>query len=396
MKTVAKALIWIIVLVAILYGGYRGFRYVQARKEAAKVAAGQQARSAPVKVAVEQVQRGDIRSVVWVTGEVRPLNSVEVVPKIAGRLQRLRRPDGELIEEGVMVKKGEIVAVIEHAQLEAAVRSAEAALEVARAAHETAKVNLSDARREKQRWENLRKQGSGTELQYDQAMTAFERAEAQVKQAESQVAQAQAALKQAQVNLEDATLESPLSGIVSRKFVDEGAFVGPSTPLFRIVDIDQVEMTGGVAGRHYPQLEVGQTKAEVQVDAYPGETFSGAVTRVRPELDPMTRTAAVTIRVPNEEHRLKPGMFARIRLVLDERKEVLRVPDEALLSSEGPPQVFVVNNGKVALRTLRLGLKEGAFNEVLEGLRPGEEVVVRGHALLREDMTVETEEVQDR
>ncbi len=394
MKISMKVLIWLIVLAALCYGGYRGFRFGKARKEISNEP--KQAETAPVKVAVEHVRRGDVKNVVWITGEVRPLVSVEIVPKIAGRLERLRRPDNTLVEEGVIVEKGEVVAVIEHAQLDAALRSADAALKVTQAVYETAKVNLADAQREKDRWTKLRQQGSGTEQQLDMAVTVYDRAQTQVKQAEAQIAQAQAMLEQAKVSLEYATIESPISGVVSLKYVDEGAFVGPSSPLFRIVDISEVEITGGITDRHYPKLELGKTAAEVEVDAYPGEVFSGMVTRLRPELDKVTRTVAVTIKVPNETLKLKPGMYARIKLILDERKNVLLVSDDALTSLQGQQRVFVVNNGTIHVRPVKIGLEESVNNEIIEGLQPGDMVVVKGQQLLREGMKVETQEVDSK
>jgi len=395
MKKALKTLTWFLALAAILYGGWQGMRFVQARKAAVKEAPKAADKAEPIKVAVKTVRVGSVSNSVWVTGEVRALRSVEVVPKVAGRLERMRLPDDTLIEEGVEVKRGQIVAVIEHNQLEAAVRSAEGVLAVAKAACDTAKVNVADTLREKRRWIELRKGGSGTQQQLDQVVTAHERAQAQLKQAEARIAQMEATLAQAKVNLDEATIEAPFSGVVSRKYVDEGAFVGPTTPLFRLVDIHQVEITGGVADRRYPQVHVGKTHAEVEVDACPGEKFSGYVSRIRPELDRVTRTVAVTIRVPNDDGRLKPGMYARIRLVLDERKDVPLIPDEALISSKGQTGVYVVNDGKAHVRKVRIGLEEGNLNEVLEGLRPGESVVVRGHRMLREGTPVEATDVQE-
>jgi len=394
MKIYMKVLIWIIVLAVLCYGGYWAFRSGKARKAGSNEP--KQAETAPVKVAVERARRGDVKNVVWVTGEVQPLVSVEIVPKIVGRLERLRRSDNTLIEEDVIVEKDEVVAVIEHTQLEAAERSAEAALKAAQAAYETAKVNLADTQREKGRWTKLRQQGSGTEQQLDMVETAYARAQTQAKQAEAQISQAEAMLEQAKVSLEDATIESPISGVVSRKYVDEGAFVGPSSPLFRVIDISEVEITGGAADRHYPKLEAGKTAADVEVDAYPGETFSGFVTRLRPELDKVTRTVAVTIKVANKELKLKPGMYARIRLILDERKNVVLVSDDALINSQGQQQVFVVNDGIIHKRPVKIGLEESVNNEVIEGLKPGDMVVVRGQELLRESMKVETQEVNSK
>jgi len=394
MKKIPRTLVWLVALSGILYGGYRGMRIIQARTEAAKAAATEE-EPRSVKVAVMPVRVGKITRSVWVTGEVQALNTVDVTPEVTGRLVRLRLPDGALIEEGVSVQKGEVVAVIGRDRYETAVRTAEAAVLVAKAAFGRAKVNLADARREKDRWTRLVADGAGTQQQLDQIVTAFERAQAELQLAEAQIKQAEAALEQAKVNLDEATIEAPFSGLVSRKYVDEGAFVGPTTPLLKLVDIHQVEITGGVAGRHYPRIHIGKTYAEVEVDACPGEKFSGYVSRIRPELDRATRTVAVTIRVPNEDARLKPGMYARIRLILEEHDQVPLVPDEALVTYGGETQVFVVKTDKARLRKVRTGLEEGNMNEVLDGLQPGENVVVRGKEMLRDGAPVEPHEARE-
>jgi len=395
MNKTFKILVRLAVLAGILYGAYRGIRIIRARQEWARAAAATQKTAEPLKVGVVPVRLGKITQTVWVTGEVQPLKAVDVTPEVSGRLERLRLPDGTFIDEGVKVREGDVVAVVEHDLYEAAVQTAQAALMTARAGLERAKVNLAEARREKDRWRRLVAEGAGTQQQLDRAVTAFERAQAEEKLAEAQVEQAEAALAQAEINLDEATIKAPFSGIVSRKYVDEGAFVGPARPLFRLIDIREVEVTGGVAERHYKKLQIGKTRAVAEVDAYPGQEFGGFLSRIRPELEKATRTVAVTIRVRNEDGRLKPGMYARIRLVLEEHDNVLLVPDEALLSLEGETWVYVVNGGVASIRKVKLGLEEGDVNEVLDGLQPGEMIVVTGKEMLRDGAPVEAKEVQE-
>lgn len=346
----------------------------------------------PLKVMAATVQKGSIGESVWVTGEVNALRAVGITPKISGRLRQMRLPDGTLIEEGVEVEGGQTVALIEDDQYQAAVRSAEAAQAVARSGRGLAEVNLAEAIREKERWDKLRQGGSGSEQQLDRAVTDLERARAELKAAEARIVQAEAALAQARVDLAETVIRAPFSGVVSVKHVDEGAFVGPATPLFRLAEISRVEITGGVADRYLSLLEIGRTRAEIEVDAYPGELFTGKISRVRPELDRVTRTVAVTIEADNPDRRLMPGMYARIRLVLREKNDVPVIADEAVLSAGGETRVFVIEEGVARVRQIRLGLEEGNLNEVLEGLEAGEEVVVRGHRRLREGLAVKVEE----
>ena len=392
MKRILKVIITTIGTAAIIVAAAFAYRYVQRQSKPIE----RQEITGPVKVGVVPIRMGKVSHTVWVTSEVRALHTVDVTPEVTGGLQRLRLPDGTPIDEGTKVHKGDIVAVIERDRYETAVNTAEAAVAVAKAAFYRAKVNLDDARREKDRWTRLVADGAGTQQQLDKIVTAFERAQAEFELAHAQVKQAEAALEQAKVNLDKATIEAPFSGVVSRKYVDEGAFVGPTMPLFRLVDIHEVEITGGVADRHYPKIKIGKTRAEVEVDAYPQEKFSGFISRLRPELDRVTRTVAVTIRVPNHDGRLKPGMYARIKLILDEHNKVPIVPDEALLAFEDGTRVYVVNGGEARLRKVRIGLEEGHWNEVLDGLQAGEIVVVRGKEMLRDGAAVEPQEVDVR
>jgi len=389
MKRILKTIMAIVGAAAIVTGAAFAYRHIQQRSKPAA----QQETAGPVKVGVVPVRVGKVSHTVWVTGEVRALYTVDVTPEVTGRLEHLRLPDGTLIEEGTNVRKGDVVAVIERDRYETAVHTAEAAVTVAKAAFERAKVNLADARREKDRWQRLVADEAGTQQQLDQVVTAFQRSQTELQLAQAQIKQAEAALEQARVNLDKATIEAPFSGVVSRKYVDEGAFVGPTTPLFRLVDIHQVEITGGATDRHYPKLKIGKTRAEVEVDAYPQERFSGCISRLRPELDRATRTVAVTIRVPNDDGRLKPGMYARIRLILEEHDQAPIVPDEALLVFEDGMRVYVVNGGQARLRKVKIGLEEGHWNEVLDGLQGGEVVVVRGKEMLRDGTAVEPQEV---
>lgn len=388
MKRGRKTLVLVLVLAVCAYGVFRAYRAVQERR---KPAGTDEKSQGPLRVVVQRVETGTLTNSVCVTGGVEPLAEVDVVPKVTGTLQGMRLPTGELIEEGTLVQKGQLVAVIEHSALAAALQQAKAAVAVTEASCERSKVNLADYRREKIRWEGLYKEGSTTERQRDQAVTAYERSLAELRLDQARIAQAGAAFQQAKVNLDEATIEAPLSGVVSQKYVDEGAFVGPTTPLFKIIKIDVVEISGGVAGRYYPRLNPGKTKAEVEVDAYPGEKFTGRLSRVRPELDKVTRTAIVTIRVPNPQQRLKPGMYARIRVVVQEKKNVTVVSDKALQTWGKEHLAFVVNDGKIQARKVKIGLEDENRNEVLAGLSPGDVVVVRGRHLLKAGMAVQTE-----
>ena len=324
-----------------------------------------------------------------ITGEVEALATVDVVPKVIGELETLRLSDGKLIEVGTPVEKGKVIAIIEHKALSAAVAQAEAALEVANATAKRARVRFDNSERERNRWENLYKQGSATEQQRDQAVTAYESASAEVTLAEAQVKQAAAALRQAKVTEAEAKIKAPITGIVSEKYVDEGNMVGPTKPLLRIVQVDTVEIVGKISERHIPNLTPGKTATSIIVDAYPDEVFEGIVYSVGAEVDRRTRTVKIEVRMANPGHRLIPGMFARMDVILRRAENVPVISNAALLRKGPEVYVYIVNNKTAHQRILKLGLAEGDRHEVVEGLSEGDMVVIKGQSMLRQGDAVE-------
>lgn len=192
-------------------------------------------------------------------------------------------------------------------------------------------------------------------------------------------------------NYQKAPVESPLAGFIGRVYVDRGASVTLQTPIAMVVDIEAVELLLNVPEKYIAQIKLGQN-AELTVDAWPGGTFTGQVTKVSPVIDLDTRTTPIEIAIPNPGYRLKPGMFARVRLILEERANQPVIIKEAVLGKAPDTYVFVVNNNTATVRNVRLGLREGADYEVTEGLKPGEQVVIMGQQRLHEGAEVMVEE----
>lgn len=144
-----------------------------------------------------------------------------------------------------------------------------------------------------------------------------------------------------------------------------------------------VELTLGVEESQVGQVTEWQ-KAEITVPAYPGTMFPAAVKMIAASADPKNRTFQVKVRPVNGDGKLRPGMFARVRIVTQERDSALLVPKEAVVAKAGQTSVFVVNGDTVQARPVNLGIQQNGFAEVVSGLQPGEEVVVAGQADLRD------------
>jgi RND family efflux transporter MFP subunit len=386
MRKIIKFFMIILVLALILWIGFKTLQAVQARR---KMAAARNEEITLPKVAVQKIEQATVRKTVPITSEVNALAEVDIVPKVMGILEKLRLPDARLLEEGATVEQGQIIAVIEHSALEAAANQARASLDVAKAALERAKVNLEDADSEKKRWEQLYARESASEQKREQAVLAYKRAQVEVSLSSSQIEQAQATLSQAEVNLKEATVTAPISGVVSRKYVDEGSMVGPGIPLVRIVQIDTVKVVGSISELHVASIVPSRTQVRLVTDALPGEEIRGTVFMIGVDADPLTRTVKLETRIPNPEGKLKSGMFVRMMVDLEIRENVPVAPDTALVRQGAHVFVYVVKESRVERRKVILGIAEGGRHEVLEGLKPGEAVMVRGQQLIKDGDQVE-------
>ena len=191
----------------------------------------------------------------------------------------------------------------------------------------------------------------------------------------------------AKLELSYAAVKAPISGIIASRSIKAGNFVQINTPIFRIVDIDQLEATLNVPERELATLKAG-LPVQLQVDALPGKTFKGTVDRVSPVVDAGSGTFRV-ICAFDSAGQLQPGMFGRLRIDYDRRANALAIPRSALIEDDAKPSVFVVRDGKAQRVSLTLGHIEGAWAEVREGLKEGEQVVVAGKTALRDGTQVQ-------
>ena len=203
----------------------------------------------------------------------------------------------------------------------------------------------------------------------------------------AQIRQAEAAVRLAQIHLRNTSIRAPISGIVSQRFLDQGALVSTTAPVLRIVAMDRVKVVAQVVEREIAQLMCGAI-ADIQVDAYGEEVFQGELICISPTVNPESRTADIEIGVNNKDHLLKPGMFARVSIVTQRREGVLLLPKESLAEQDGAPQVFVNEKGKASRRVVSLGVRGEQHVEVLRGLEAGDEVIIAGQYELKDGMPV--------
>lgn len=193
------------------------------------------------------------------------------------------------------------------------------------------------------------------------------------------------------LKFERAPVETPIAGVVGRIYVDIGANVTAQTPVALVVNMDKVKIDLAVPEKHLSRVSLGQ-EARIGVDAYPNDEFSGNVTKISPVVDKETRAAPIEISVDNQSHRLQSGMFAKVKLIISMHKGVPVILKEAIIGKEPDTYVYIVKDNKAALSKIGLGVRQGAYYEVNEGIKEGDLVVVMGQQRLRDGVGVQVEE----
>jgi multidrug efflux pump subunit AcrA (membrane-fusion protein) len=361
------------------------------------------------------VVRCNIRAQIQATGVVRAMVGAEVKvgSRISGKVERLYANVGD------NVKKGDLIAKLEDVDLSARVARAEAEVASARAQlglvrrgarpeeiteaaatlqQAEAEFSLATAnaeRQTKQFAQGLVSQQEAERAQRDLAVAEGRVASAKsrvqlvkrrylpedVALAEAKVKLAEASVLEAKASLSYATLVAPIDGVVAQVTTQEGETVAASmnSPTFvTIIDLSRLEVAAYVDEVDIGRVVIGQ-KASFTVDSFPDVDFTGKVTAVYPRAVIQSNVVnyITTLSIDNSEGRLKPDMTATINIVLEERRNVLAVPDRALRSEGGKRVVYIVEGQGSVPRSVRVGRRGGGFIEILEGLKEGEVVVVR-------------------
>ena len=262
-------------------------------------------RGGMMTVETAAASRREVVDSITVVGNLIGEATVDIVPRVAGRIQQVAVKLGDRVTRGQTVVKIEDQAVREQvAQVQAnievnqaTVQSRENDQKVAQSALERAQTSFASGL--------LSKQG------LEDAESRFNSTVSQVTVAKAQLASTRARLDELSVTLDETSVVSPVDGFVARRNLDAGAFAGTNTPVLSVVDIGTVRLVANLVEKDFRRVQPG-VRAIVEVDAFPGEQFTGKVSRVAPVFDPATRTASMEIEVPNPGFRLKPGMYARV------------------------------------------------------------------------------------
>jgi RND family efflux transporter MFP subunit len=375
----------IILAVVVPMAGLLGWFVLRARS--AETSARPAAERAAIAVEVRTVESGMLRDVRQFTGTLESSARFTVATKVGGLVQSV------MVDLGDRIEPGQIIARIDDAELVQAVAQAEADLAVRRAELARARSDLSLARREFERGEQLRERGIAAESQLDEIAARLGSAQASMQLAEAQVARAESTLVLRRIELGYAQVtatwtENAVYGSVAERYQDPGNTVEANAPIVSVVSLDPLKAVVTVTERDYAGLRVGQT-AELTTDAAPGRTFEAVIQRIAPVFSETSRQARIELTVPNAESLLRPGMFARVRVVLAEAEAPAIVPLDALARREGRDVVFVLDAGGKTVRMVEVarGITEGGRVAISSPAISGR-VVTMGQQLLEDGTRV--------
>lgn len=324
--------------------------------------------------------RATISQSIVKTGELSSPATVDISAKVSGRLASLELEDGTRLEEGVKVAKGQRIATIDSRDYAAQLAAAEAALAAAEATRK-------DAEREFKRSDMLFKEGTATEKERDQAEAALERAVASVEQSKAQLALAQ-------INLDETVLYAPMDGVVSARHVEPGTLLSAGAKVLTITQLNPLRFQLAVPTTLFAQLALDETGIQIDVDAYPGQPVSGVLSRIYPVADGATRTVRIETIVDNSDGRYLPGMYATGTIALNRRENAMVVPFDSVVRNADERLVYRVKDGRAEVVKVKLGIRQDAIVEVLEGLSESDDIVIAGQHRLSDGVPVKLETVK--
>ncbi len=305
-------------------------------------------KNATVPVEVQPLKRAEMVAVYSGTAPIEAHEEATVVAKVGGEVRQI------FVEEGDSVQAGQVLARLDGDRLRLTLAQTDA--------------NLRKLERDYKRTLDLSEKGLVPKSTAENTKFDLDALRAQYDSA--------------RLELSYTEIRAPINGVISARKIKVGNTIGPNDPTFTVTDLDPLLAFVHVPEKEFRKIAPDQN-AEVVVDALGGTRFVGTISRISPTVDPQTGTFRARVEVPDPTRTLKPGMFARVNIVYERRQDALQLPRTAILDADGQQSVFVVANGKAEQRTIRTGLSNGGWIEVLDGLKGSEQVVTVGQAGLK-------------
>jgi len=341
------------------------------------------------------IQRISIQRQIELSGNLASIDQVKVSAEVAGTVIFAN------IDLGKEVQAGEVLVKLDDRELQLARDRAESALKQTEAqlgldpakpsvippdeqiaTVRTAIANRDDAKVKFTQSQALVAQGLVPRTDLDTNETRLKVTEAvlqstleSVRSLKASLQDRRAALQLAQKKIDDATVKSPVNGVVSERLVQRGEFIRENTQITTIVQLNPLQLRTAVQEK-FSSLIRPNLPVQFAVEPYPGQMFTGRIINISPSIDQQTRTFPVEVQVENASRKLKPGFFAKGIILTERDNNVMALPEEAVSTLAGVSSVFVIDNGVIRQQSVTLGSHEGKYFEILDGLMGNETVAI--------------------
>ncbi|MDD4666623.1 MAG: efflux RND transporter periplasmic adaptor subunit [Candidatus Cloacimonetes bacterium] len=378
-----RRILWIIVPVVIIAGVWKLMSKAESPADRGRPGA------ALVAVETARSQILDLEETGTYSGTVSARSSYVVSPKISGQLSRL------YADIGKVVSKGQLLAELDDRLALQELDKANAAVAMAEATKDQTANALQLATEELERQTTLLERNFISQSEFNDFHASFITERSKHNIAQASLNSAIAARNAAELQLSFTKIKADWSDsathrVIGERFADEGNQLSSGSPIFSLMDIGNVIVRIDVIEKDYRRIKTGQI-ARISLDAYPNEVFQGRVARIAPMLKENTRQATVEIELPNPGSKLKPGMFSRVELSYQTKKQVHAVPATAITKRDGKSGVYIVDpdTKTVTFTEVEIGIQNPEFVEILSP-EVNAEVVTLGHDLLEDGRKIST------
>lgn len=358
---------YLILILALILATFTGCDKEQKSKPAAP----------PIKITTAKVERGDLNRFLHVSGPLRFRANTMVSAEIEAQVESIEVTDGQIVEQG------QALLVFDDSKIREIVKEAEHALK-----RDEALMKFGKAEYEKNL--SLLKSGAVSQTAFDEKLSIYDNLKARVEMD-------RASLASAREDLKDTQVKAPISGRISKRYVEIGDWVTKGANLFRISDFTRIYLEAHVSDLAIARLNPKKIfkngiEAQVLVDSYPGKVFKGELTYIEPVASE-SRLFEIRIYMDNNEMLLLEGMYARGKIALEKLENRLKIPVHALLDEiqdNNYNTVFVINKeNKAELTRIQIGAANRNFAEVKDGIKEGQTVAIKGKEILTTGASVE-------
>ena len=334
-----------------------------------------------VTVTTVKAATGNIIEMSSLIGKLKPNKTVNVAPKMQGRVKKVN------FDVGDNVHAGDVLLKMDDSDIQNQIKSTQAALDMAQANYSLNMQKYKQAEADMARYKQLYNEGAVTQQQYEQAKLAA--SPDMVKLYKAQLAQAAEGYNSSKTALKNTTVTSPISGVVAARNINPGEMVAATMPPFTIMDnsnmLAEVSLTEDLLNK----VKTGD-KASVTVGGE-DKAVDGVVDTIAPAANQQTGLFPVDIRIANKDGRFKAGMSVVVKLPNNARMGVVMLPKEAVTVQNMVNTVFTVKDGKAVRHVVKTGISDDKNLEIISGIKAGDEVIVKGQNLLSGGEKLRTE-----